>query len=1534
MEKNSSPSRATQKLKSFWRVIKKTLFWGMAACFALLGVSVALYYWCFADDVDRFLTAQAQKILTEQLRREVTIGQAHLSFPNPKLVISNVAIARRHALSEGALFSAKTLQARVLLRSLISRHILIDDILVDTPTVWIEFDEQGQSNLPVFESKEESETPSRFDAKQIVERLKFPDIRLVNGSAHFAHRAQQLTVDVSRINATLSAQLLGMMIHGNLALDGGEIEYQDRGKITAAVAADFEMRGQDVSFSALTVNAGQSAVSARGTVKNIAQPELDLAVVADIALDEIDRLAQIKQNLTGRAHFDGAVAGRLAEIAASGRLDCPKGTAWKLAFAELGVNARYAQNQLALSDLAVALWDGRASGAAQLSFAGGFGYAADLTLENVNVAHVNSILDSPLDLAGPVSGSVKVQAKSADFPDLDLQARLTLRDDDVYGVHIPAATADIALRNATLFINALDANIFQGTAKASGNLALSGDFAYQAALDLAALELADIMRLIPQPPAVSGKVGGAITAQGSHFDLPHLALGGKVEVTDLNAYGARAQRLAAAVKIQDSALTFSDLAAALFDGAVTGSGQLVLAGERLPKFETALRLKNISVGAILRQFAPQVAQQGIALAGNLSGSVACSGKSFALPDIQGKAAIEGAGSVSAQNGQAPTPFDLRLESGLQDQQVKIAALRVNSAMLQMNASGAINLRGMAFDLAYDIASDNLQTLMKQAAAFIPNLPHDSPLTKFSGQIKRIAGTLRGAAADLEIAAKAELSRVDLFWAQLDELGAEIELKKNVVTVKQARAAYKSARVTAQGTVDLAGKSGVTVDFPITLAAGELADYLAIGKQTLPVSGALKQVNLRVRGALDDLQADAAVKIVNGSAWEQSFDDLTALAKLADNRVTLSSLKIKKNGGAVALKGFYDFDQSFQAEMTVSKLNFHDIDRSKSIAVQYEGKMDMTLTASGTAQQPQAQAKIVFNSLSYTGKPIEDVVCDISLKNQDMRAVVTTFRKKLIVTFDLGLTPDLPYRAELSMRQAAIEQILSVAMEWKDMTGIITGTITSTGSLNRLREASADVKLSELRLDVYGQQLKNSRPIDFVVTEKKFTVNSLEMRGKELGLFAQGFLNFQGDFNLDLDGIIDLRGVAPFLPDSAGISSLAGRAQVICSVHGTFAQPEIDGLLELTDGAVKHRDYPDPVTGLNGKIAFSRQNIEIIRLGGNVSQGSFETSGKIALAGTMLKDFAVELTGNHIAVKNVVDSLAFTVSPRIRVAGSLREQRVTGEIMVNQALYTKELDLKSVIGNKNRHISLMLPGSEKQAKSALLLDVVVKAPKDVRFKNKFADIEIRANALRIQGEPTKPRIEGRVEVAKGKIVFGDVQYDILSAVFDLLDPSRLNPEMNVQAQTKIQDYLITLQIEGNLDQFALTMNSEPPLSDSEIARLLAIGSGSAANASNLVLKPIQTIMEGQLEQALKLDRVSVDVDPLLSKNGSNSTAPSVTLAKRFFDALSLSYTTTVGGTEKKQVFEVEYELSDRLAITARRNELGEYDTSFVFRFKLK
>jgi uncharacterized protein involved in outer membrane biogenesis len=94
-------------------------------------------------------------MLEQQLQREVSIESVHLSFPNPKIMINNIAIAREKLLSEGTLIAARSAQARVLLRSLLSKYILFDKIILDSPSVWIEFDEQGRSNLPSFTSEKE-----------------------------------------------------------------------------------------------------------------------------------------------------------------------------------------------------------------------------------------------------------------------------------------------------------------------------------------------------------------------------------------------------------------------------------------------------------------------------------------------------------------------------------------------------------------------------------------------------------------------------------------------------------------------------------------------------------------------------------------------------------------------------------------------------------------------------------------------------------------------------------------------------------------------------------------------------------------------------------------------------------------------------------------------------------------------------------------------------------------------------------------------------------------------------------------------------------------------------------------------------------------------------------------------------------------------------------------------------------------------------------------------------------------------------------
>ncbi len=336
----------------------------------------------------------------------------------------------------------------------------------------------------------------------------------------------------------------------------------------------------------------------------------------------------------------------------------------------------------------------------------------------------------------------------------------------------------------------------------------------------------------------------------------------------------------------------------------------------------------------------------------------------------------------------------------------------------------------------------------------------------------------------------------------------------------------------------------------------------------------------------------------------------------------------------------------------------------------------------------------------------------------------------MASFELALTPELRYRAELTMEQAAVEQLLSLAVNIDGISGLVSGKITSEGSLQDLHKLSANIKLGELDLDIFGQQVKNTKEIDLVITQQKLTVKSLELKGEELGLFVRGFLDFQGNFDLDLDGILDLRPVVAFLPETIGITSLAGRVQLICSVRGTFNEPEINGLAEINQGSVQVKAYPDPVTDIYGKLTFSKGKIEIVQIEGELSKGTFAAYGTLNHTGLTPESFSIDAEGKNLVVQDVIESLAVTVSPYIRISGDLNHQKLVGKIFVHDALYSQDIDFQAMIFNKNREIALTTLDVDSE-ENPLLLDLFIEAPKNIRINNKLADLDLKAN-LRVQG----------------------------------------------------------------------------------------------------------------------------------------------------------------------------------------------------------
>ncbi len=1537
--------KAPKKKRKF---IKRLFIFFVILVFIVPLLGTLAYYFYFDTKVELYLTQRVQSELEKQLQREVSIGEIQLNFPNPQVVISNVAIARKDKLSEGTLLSAKTLKATILLESLLAEQILIDDIVLDSPKVWIEFDEQGHSNLPTFESKEEEpEQPARFDLKKIVERLTFPDIQLIDAQIYFAHQQLPLTVAVERLNTVASFALKGLHTRGKISLEGGEIEYQGQGKIATSISGDIEFQENSLTLSAFRINAGNTEIIVDGSVNDITNPQLNLAVLAKLALDEIDRYANIDQNLTGMVNFEGTVTGSVPDVAAQGQLDCQKGTAWKLAFENLSTELQYQEQKITLTDLKTDVFDGHLAGNVELSFSGTPGYAAAVTARNVQLEYVNALIDGQLDIAGIISGDIDVRADSFDFEDLVLQAAIELQQLQTYGVETARATADVGIRNQTLSIKGLDADLFQGNVQGHGSLVLHSDFQYQGEFEVQQIELGSIMPLIPEPPDVSGIMNGNVAVEGSEFDLEHAALKVDLNITGLDAYDVKAETLQTSARIADSSLFIDQLDVQLFGGNIRGNGRLTLAGDTLPLFETKLTLEDIAVATIIQQFAAQVQEQGIEISAGINGDVTLQGNSFALNGISGDVKLDGGGTLTVSPTESThqeqqtrqLPLELTVDVSIRESLVNVASLQVDTPSLRLASAGTVNLsvpNDPELSLEYQVASEDIQTLMKQIIAFVPALGQDSPLDQFTGNIEQLQGTIQGSASQPDIQAEARFTNIDFVWIKAEEMSADVVYQGSSLHITHFEASLQSARVEAQkGTILLAGPSGVELDIPVTIHSGKVEDYLVMVKQELPITGSLKQISTTLRGPADNLQAKVVVGITQGIAWEQSFDALSGDLEMTDNRIVFHSITIQENKGKISVQGFFDFDLSFQAAITVTDLNFRDIDAGKDIAVQYQGKIDVTLKAEGTVENPKVNAAIRLKNLAYNKNSIEDVTCDVVLENQTLQATLITFRKKFVVTFQLSLKPDLVYEAKLLMQEAALEQILSLAGKIEGISGVITGEIHSAGSLKDLQKVTADVKLSTLDLDIFEQKIKNTKDIDLVITQQKLTIKSLEMKGDQLGVFAKGFLDFQGNYDLDFDGIFDLRPVLAFIPKSTGITSLAGRVQLICSVRGTFQEPIVEGLAEINQGRVQVATYPDPVTDITGKLAFSKGKIEIVRVAGKVSKGTFKTSGTINYTGITPGDFTINVVGKNLIIEDIIPEYAplrLTVSPGITISGNVMQQSLSGEIFIHDALYSQDIDFLTMALTKSRTVALAPPETETET-GLLLFDPYIRIKADnLKVDNKLAELTLKAD-LRIQGSAINPRLEGRLELLEGQVIFGGIHYEILSGVLDFLDPLKINPEMNIQVETEVQDYEVRLGIDGNLEQFSLNMTSEPPLSKGEITRLLAVGS-DAGGASRLLINPVKSVVQEQIERYLKLDRLKVDVNPLLSGGNGTDTSPTVTLGKRLFKDLLVTYTTSVGGTERSQIVEIEYELPNNMSLTAKRNEKGEIDASFTFKFKLK
>jgi translocation and assembly module TamB len=245
---------------------------------------------------------------------------------------------------------------------------------------------------------------------------------------------------------------------------------------------------------------------------------------------------------------------------------------------------------------------------------------------------------------------------------------------------------------------------------------------------------------------------------------------------------------------------------------------------------------------------------------------------------------------------------------------------------------------------------------------------------------------------------------------------------------------------------------------------------------------------------------------------------------------------------------------------------------------------------------------------------------------------------------------------------------------------------------------------------------------------------------------------------------------------------------------------------------------------------------------------------------------------------------------------------------------------------------------------LTFDIEGQTTPGARIEWGGAQLEVDGN-IRLRGTWDRPVLLGHIHLLGGEMAFRGNTYTLTRGDVNFANPFRLDPVLNVEATSTIGQYQVTINFSGEASHLSLSYRSDPPLPDSDIIALLAIGStgqesglrssSSSQNygATALLSEAISSGLGGRIERLFGISHFRVD--PFLAGTATESNAAArVTIQQQFSRNLTVTYSTNAATTNQYQLIQVEYAIRRDISVIFLRDINGTYafEVRFVRHFK--
>jgi translocation and assembly module TamB len=588
---------------------------------------------------------------------------------------------------------------------------------------------------------------------------------------------------------------------------------------------------------------------------------------------------------------------------------------------------------------------------------------------------------------------------------------------------------------------------------------------------------------------------------------------------------------------------------------------------------------------------------------------------------------------------------------------------------------------------------------------------------------------------------------------------------------------------------------------------------------------------------------------------------------------------------------------------------------------------------GTQSRPQIDGTATIENLSFRRETFPLARVELST-TWPLLKVKLSGLQNLNLSADIDMsTPGYRFRANADFADYSIENLAN----FSGGTLKASGEAAIDGELKGQAPLSGKGVIRSIQTSIRGYAFQGAKPFPFEFDANRITLTE----GASFNGAYSTLVTLKGSIGLTNTPPLDLRvtGNLDLSEVTAAYEawSVTGIVKVDGQIGGTSANPTISGNANIANGSLGREGVYTTLAALKGDVRFNENRVTFDNLEGRVGGGTIRFRGSGLIQNSRIEGLNVRADVDQVRMRYPA-GLRSSVTGSLLLRGTSDMPSLEGNLRLDSMAFRSDFE---------PFLAVFRPGGLNSSGTILddlRLSIHVEGNRNIIIQNELTDISAGRIDLDIKGTLGSPSLTGHVEATEGTLLLQGKRYEVTRGNIDFVDPTRIEPVVDIQAETEVRDYRVILSITGKGDRIRAEFRSDPPLPQLELVSLIAGGkTREELERERLAAGPGQTdksrlptseeLFQGGAASILTdllrtrvgnrfglmgLDWIRFDL-PIESANSNPSLR--VTLSQQVNKDLSVTYSQDLATSQQRLVL-IEYFLTKNLSIVASREEANE------------